>query len=55
MIDLILTLDELVSTIVKYIVYRTEYGSDYRAIKTIFNIVVFKYTMEQKRLFKNVL
>jgi len=46
MIDLILALDKLASIIVKCIVYRTEHGSDYRAIETIFNIVVPKHAIE---------
>ena len=46
MINLILVLDELVSIIVKYIVYRTEYRSNYRVIKIIFNIIVPKRAIE---------
>ena len=46
MIDLILALDELASMIVKCVVYRIEYGSDYRAIETIFNIAVPKRATE---------
>ena len=53
MIDLILVLDKLVSTIVKYTVYGTEYRSDYRAIKIIFNIIVLKHALKQRILFKN--
>ena len=53
-INLILASDELASTIVKYTVYRTEYGFDHRAIKTIFNIAVPKHTLEQRILFKNI-
>ena len=46
MINLILVLDELVSIIVKYVVYGIEYGSNYRAIKIIFNIIVPKHAIE---------
>ena len=46
MIDLILILDELASIIVKYVVYRIEYGSNYRAIKIIFNVIVPKRAIE---------
>ena len=45
-IDLILASDELASTIVKCVVYRTEHGSDHRAIETIFNIAVPKRATE---------
>ena len=55
MIDLILVLDKLVSTMVKYIIHRTEHGFDYRAIKIIFNIVVPKRAIKQRMLFKNAL
>ena len=54
MINLILVSDKLVSTIVKYTVYGTEYGSDYRAIKIIFNIIVPKHALKQRILFKNI-
>ena len=54
-IDLILILEKLVSTVVKCIVYGTEYGSNYRAIKIIFNIIVPKRAIEQRMLFKNIL
>ena len=36
-------------------VYRTEHGSDYRAIETIFDVAVPKRATEQRILFKNVL
>jgi len=55
MIDLILALNELASTVVKCTVHRIEYRSDYRAIKTIFNIIVLERATEQRMLFKNVL
>jgi hypothetical protein len=45
-INLILALDELASIIVKYIVYRIEYGSNYRVIKTIFDVAVPKRATE---------
>ena len=54
-INLILVLDELASIIIKYIVYRIEHRSNYRVIKTIFNITVPKRAIEQRILFKNVL
>ena len=46
MINLILVLNKLVSIIIKYIVYRTEHGSNYRVIKTIFNIAVPKHAIK---------
>ena len=52
-INLILVLDELVSTIIKYMVYGTEHGFNYRAIEMIFNVAVPKHALEQKILFKN--
>ena len=55
MINLILVSDKLASIIVKYIVYRIEYRSNYRAIKIIFNITVPEYALKQKILFKNTL
>ena len=54
-IDLILALDKLISIIVKYMVYGTEHGSDYKVIKIIFNITVPKHAIEQRILFKNAL
>ena len=45
-INLILVLDELVSIIVKYVVYRIEHGSNYRAIKIIFDVAVPKRAIE---------
>ena len=54
-INLILVLDKLASTVVKYIVYRTEHGSNYRAIKIIFNIIIPKHAIKQRILFKNAL
>ena len=36
-------------------VYRTEHGSDYRAIEIIFNIAVPERTLKQRILFKNAL
>jgi len=39
-IDFILVSEDLATLIVKYAVYGTEYRSDYRAIKTVFNILV---------------
>ena len=55
MINLILVLDKLASIIIKYIVYRIEYGFNYKVIKIIFNITVPKRAIEQRILFKNIL
>ena len=54
MINLILALNKLVFIIVKYIVYKTEHGSNYRAIKIIFNIAVPERAIKQRILFKNI-
>jgi len=55
MINLILVLDKLAFIIVKCTVHRIEYGSDYRVIEIIFNIMVLKRAIEQRILFKNAL
>jgi hypothetical protein len=39
-IDLVLAFEELIDSIIKYAIYGTEYGSNYRTINTIFNISV---------------
>jgi hypothetical protein len=39
-INLVLALENLTGSIVKYTVHRTEHGSNYRAIKTMFNVPV---------------
>ncbi|KAF2175280.1 hypothetical protein K469DRAFT_724182 [Zopfia rhizophila CBS 207.26] len=39
-INLVLVLEELMNTTLKYRIYKTEHSSDHRAIKTIFNILV---------------
>ena len=46
MIDLILVLDKLASTIIKCIVYKTEHRSDHRVIEIIFNVVILERAIE---------
>ena len=45
-INLILVLDKVASIIVKCVVYRIEYGSNYRVIETTFNVIVPKRAIE---------
>jgi exonuclease III len=54
-IDLILASEELASIVVKCGIHTTEHGSDYRAIKTVFDILTLKRAPEQRLLFKNAL
>ena len=46
MINLILVLDKLTSTVIKCAVYGIEHGFNYKAIEMIFNITVPKHTIE---------
>ena len=52
-IDLILTSEELASTVVKCTIHETEHGSDHRAIETTFDVATPERTTEQRLLFKN--
>jgi hypothetical protein len=54
-IDLILTSDELASTVVKCTVHEIEHGSDHWAIETIFDVTLPERATEQRLLFKNAL
>jgi hypothetical protein len=39
-INLVLALENLIDSILKYIIHGTEHGSNYHAIKMVFNILV---------------
>ena len=54
-INLVLASEELTDSVVKCVVHRTEHGSDYRAIGTVFDISVLILKHQEQLLLKNAL
>lgn len=52
-IDLMLTLSELADDMVRCAIYPTEYGSDHRAIQTVFDIDLPERDLTPRLMFKN--
>ena len=52
-IDLVLTPEELATSMVKCTIHSTEHGSDHRAIETMFNVATPERVVEARLLFRN--